>query len=94
MRHVWHIVKLVVSFLLVFNLGKKSKNKITIEINKFQFGLFLKRTECYCGMGYGSQGTASTNGLSCNVACPNNANEICGGGDANSIYASGSCPRM
>ena len=45
-------------------------------------------------MGYGSQGLASTFGYSCNMACPNNANEICGGGGANSIYTSGSCPRM
>jgi hypothetical protein len=42
-------------------------------------------------MGYGSQGK---NGISCDMTCPNNANEICGGGNANSIYTSGSCPGM
>ncbi len=50
-------------------------------------------------MGYGSQGQASTNGLSCNMACPNNVNEICGGAGAISIYTSGvpgvyTLPRM
>ncbi len=42
--------------------------------------------ECYCGNEYGKYGMASSRGLSCNMSCPNNPNEICGAGNANSIY--------
>ncbi len=44
-------------------------------------------------MGYGGQGlTSAYVGYSCNMACPNDANQICGEGNAISIYTSGSCP--
>ena len=51
--------------------------------------LKFKRYECYCGNTYGLYGLASNFGLSCDSKCPNNRLEMCGGGDANSVYATG-----
>ena len=42
--------------------------------------------ECYCGNVFGTYGLAINSGYSCNMPCTGNSNEICGGGNANSIY--------
>ena len=46
-------------------------------------------TECYCGDSYGSYGLAKDNGVSCDISCPNEKNEVCGGDNANWIYVTG-----
>ena len=48
------------------------------------FKNFILRNECYCGRQYGVYGKAESN--KCNIPCPNNKTEICGGIRTNSIY--------
>ena len=55
-------------------------------LNKIAFILKIKRAECFCGNEYGKYGKASSKGFNCDMPCPNNPNEICGGPGANSIY--------
>ena len=44
----------------------------------------INRNECFCGNGFGKYGTK--NEMLCNMPCPNDPNEVCGGPEANSIY--------
>lgn len=71
-------------FLFVIHFFTNMEIKFNITLL-----LFWKRNECYCGNSYGSYGTASSRGVSCNLACSSNSNEICGGSCANSIYMCG-----
>ena len=70
-----------------FNLGK---NMISFESFLIFFRIKIKNkiksAECYCGNTYGSYGTASSRGKSCNMACPNKTTDICGGAGVNSVY--------
>ena len=50
--------------------------------------------DCYCGNSFGSYGTASSvPGRSCNVTCPNQQTEMCGGLSAN-LVSKANCPSM
>jgi hypothetical protein len=45
---------------------------------------------CLCGQSYGRFGQAAN----CNVACTGNPRQVCGGGNANSVYDTGLMPTM
>lgn len=40
---------------------------------------------CLCGNSYGKFGAASN----CNMACTGDSRQVCGGGNANSVYSTG-----
>ena len=50
------------------------------------FGVQMGGTGCFCGNSYGSQGKAISDSM-CNVTCKDNAHEICGGPNLNSVWA-------
>ena len=48
--------------------------------------LLLSDSSCGCGNTYGINGFARNRGYACDMLCPNNGDEICGGAFALSIY--------
>ena len=68
-----------------FDFPQKTFQNVVLTLN-FKKNYKIS-DECYCGNTYGSYGTASSQGITCDKPCPNKQNEICGGGNANSIYS-------
>jgi len=90
LKYALTLVLAMVICMLVRNLGNDlNRNEIltnkwiSIKLNDS----FKISGNCFCGNSYGSYGLAPN----CDMACNANANEICGGSDANSIYST-QCP--
>ena len=65
---------------------EKMTNDFCVEVcaaSGFAYAGTQYGQSCFCGNSYGSRGPATN----CNVPCPGNPCEACGGAWANSVYA-------
>jgi len=72
------------SYLAYSDLSNKIEKCVkTCSDKGFFFAGVQDSSSCYCGNSYGSYGTAIT----CNSECKSDANQVCGGPSANSVFA-------
>lgn len=79
-KNVLIFAEINIYHMLVYNTGNLNFYMIFLQINK----CFISSYQCFCGDSYGKYGQA--NSRDCDVACPGNSTQMCGGGWRNSVF--------